>query len=105
MAISNTLVLNTETTLYQAGASASVAILSLFLCNTDTVSHTVTVYVYPNGGSASNTTTILKSITIPASDTFQWSANDKLVLGPSDKVSAVADTTNKVAATINYFVM
>lgn len=105
MAVSNTLILNTETTLYQAGASATVAILGVYFCNFDTVAHTITVYVYPNGGSASDTTTIIKDYNIPAKDSFQWTANDKLVLAPNDKISVVADITSKVSAMVNYFVL
>ena len=50
MAISNVLILATETTLTTAGASNDRAVLSMMLCNTDIVSHTVSLYAYPSGG-------------------------------------------------------
>lgn len=105
MAISNTLLSNSETTLYSAGASDTVALLGVYFCNFDTVSHTVTIYAYPTGGSASDTTTIVKEYNIPAKDSYQWTANDKLVLAPLDKVSALADVASKVSAMVNYFIL
>jgi len=103
--IQNTQLAITETTLYEASASNTVAILGIYFCNLDTVAHTVTIYAYPTGSSATDATTIVKDYSIPAKDSYQWTANDKLVLGPSDKISALADTASMVSAMVNYFIL
>lgn len=105
MAIRNTLMSNTETNLYTAGATDTVAILGIYFCNLDTISHTITLYAYPNGSSASNTTTIIKQLNIPAGDSYQWTTNDKLVLAPLDKLSGLADAASQVSAMVNYFIL
>lgn len=105
MAITNLQLSNSETTIYQAGASITVAILGIYFCNLDTVSHTITVYAYPNGSSAGNSTTIIKELNIPAGDSYQWTANDKLVLAPLDKLSGLCDTASMVSAMVNYFIL
>jgi hypothetical protein len=105
MAVSNIQLGVTETTLHVAGAAETVAILGVYLCNLDTVSHTVTLYAYPDGSSAGDTTTIIKELNIPAKDSYQWTANDKLVLAPLDKISGLADTAAQVSAMVNYFIL
>lgn len=105
MALSNIQLADTETTLYQASASDTVAILGIYFCNLDTVSHTITLYAYPDGSSASNVTTIVKELNIPAGDSYQWTANDKLVLAPLDKLSGLADVASQVSAMVNYFIL
>lgn len=105
MALRNVQLGVAETTLYQASASDTVAILGIYFCNLDTVSHTIRLYAYPNGSSASNTTTIVIDLNIPAKDSYQWTANDKLVLAPLDKLSGLADTASQVSATVNFFIL
>jgi len=105
MAILNTYLADSETTLYQAGSSDTVAILGVHFCNFDTVAHTITLYAYPTGQTAGDLTTIIKTLSIPAGDSYQWTANDKLVLGPNDKLSGLADIASKVSVMVNYFIL
>jgi hypothetical protein len=105
MAIANVQLGVTETTICQSGASETRALLSMLFCNTDSVSHTVTVYAYPTGGSAGATSTVLSELLIPAKETFTWEANNKLILAPSDKVSGICDLASKVSVLSNYMVL
>lgn len=102
MAISNILILDTETTLTTAGASNDRAVLSMMLCNTDTVSHTVSLYAYPSGGSMIDQYCILKNWQIPAGDTLSFSSEDKIILQANAKITAICDTASKVSALVNY---
>lgn len=104
MAISNVQLGTGETTILSPGAFATYAILSLIFCNTDlTASHTITIYAYPSGGSASDSTTIIKSLVIQPGDTFVWSGNEKIIITTSDKISGLADSASKVTVTSNYY--
>ena len=101
MAIANTFILATETTITVAGASDR-AVLSMMLCNTDTVSHTVSIYAYPTGGSMIDQYCILKNWTIPAGDTLSFSSEDKIILQAGAKITAICDTASKISALANY---
>ncbi len=105
MAIFSAQLTAAETTICLAGASETRAVLSIIFCNTDTSDRTITVYAYASGGSAADNTTIIKSFTIPAGDTFIWSANEKFILNTGDKISGLADVTLKVTTTTNYYLL
>lgn len=93
-----------ETTLCQAGAAEKRAVLSITFCNTTAADHTITMYAYATGGSASDSTTMIKTLTISALDSFLWSSENKFIVMNSDKMSAICDATNAVTATVNYYV-
>ena len=104
MAISNTLLQTTETTLLSA--SSETAVLCLVFCNNDTSSRTITVYAYPSTGSGMvNTSTIVNSYTIPTLDTFIWDGNEKFILDTGGKVTATSDVANKVSVATSYKVV
>lgn len=93
-------VLNTsETSIYQAASGKSFAMLSLMFCNTSLVDQNLSVYVYPNGGSATNGNVIIKDLTIGPKDTFVWDCNEKIILSSLDKISAI--TTGSITVTYN----
>lgn len=99
MAISNTQLSTTNTTVYTSTGETLVA--CLFLCNTHTSDVNVSVHVVPSGQSVSDTRMILKQYTIPAGDTltFEW---EKLILDNGDFISGVADVANKVSVTVSH---
>lgn len=100
MAITNVQLGTGETTILSA--AAETAVLSIIFCNTTSSNKTITVYAYASGGSASDTTTIVKNYVIPAYDSFIWSANEKFILDTSGKISGLCDSATSVSATINY---
>lgn len=105
MALSNIQLGSTETTICAAGSSETRAVLTILFCNTDTSTRTITLYAYPSSGSAGDSTTIVKTLSIPALDTYLWTCNEKFILGPSDKISGLSDVASKVTATANYYIM
>lgn len=89
----------TETTILTA--TAETAILSIIFYNSSATVKTVTLYLYPSGGSASATTTIAK-FDISAYNTFSWSGDEKIIVDTGSIVSALADTTASVSVTAVY---
>ena len=104
MPISSVALQTTETTLCQAGVTEKRAVLSITFCNTTTADHTLTMYAYISTGSASDSTTMIKTLTISALDSFLWSSENKFIVMNSDKMSALCDLNNSITATVNYYV-
>jgi len=103
MTIANVQLGTSATDITVAGAGETRAVLAMLLCNTDTTSRVVTIYAIPSGGAASATTTILSALTIPAGDTYIWTANEKFILGAGDKISGLCDVTSKVSSTVTFY--
>ena len=87
------------TTIYTS--SGDSAITSMFFCNTDSSNIDVTVFIVPSGDTLGDEHTIMKALTINATDTFAF-GNERILLGNGDTVQAFATTTNKVSAVISY---
>ena len=100
MAIANLQIGSTNTTLLTA--SAETALLCVLFCNIDSAGHTISLYAYPSGGSAGDTTTIAKNVPIAAYDTWLFTGNEKLLFDTGGVLVAVCDSANKVTATISY---
>ena len=101
MAIINTFLGTSETPITIAGA-VDRAVLTMTICNTDTVSHTFTLYAYPTGGSAVDLYTLYKSFDIPALETLNFTADDKILLQAGARLSGIADVASKIAVMCNY---
>ena len=91
----------TETVIAQGGTTHR-NILSLRLVNTDTVSRVFSLYCYPSGGSASDTTIIKKDYTIQAADDYYFTKDELFRLGNGETLSGLADVAAKITVTINY---
>ena len=100
MSISNVQLGITSTSIVTA--SAATAILAIIFCNTDTVARVISIYAYPSGGSASDTTCILKNLSIAAYDTFIFSGNEKILLDTGGVVAGICDVAAKVTCTPSY---
>jgi hypothetical protein len=103
MAIYNAQLGLTATNLLTVPASTTSAVLSIIFCNTTSSARTVTAYAYPTGGSAGDSTTIAKTVSIPAYDTWIWTGLEKMILDAGGVVSALSDSAASVTATINYY--
>ena len=104
MPITNIQTSTGEKILCQAGASEKRAVLTITFCNTTAVDHTVTMYAYATGGTAGDGTTVFKTLTVPALDTYSWEKNNGYVLMNSDVISAISDAASCITATVNYYV-
>ena len=101
MAIANVFLGTAETVITTAG-SMDRAVLTMTICNTDTVSHTIDLYAYPTGGSATDLYCMYKSFDIPPLETLNFTADDKIILQAGAKISGKADVASKVAVMCNY---
>lgn len=100
MSIANNLVLSTETNLLTVPALTAYANVVLTLCNTTSSDEVVSIYACPAGAASADTNCILKSLTIPAYDTFVFES--KLLLAATDEINAIGLLGSKVTATVSY---
>lgn len=105
MATSNISIGTTTTILSHAETNEKRVIFGMFFCNTGTVEAKITLYLYPSGGSPSDSTMILKQWPIYVGGTLQFEATDKLFLDAGDTLSAISDTADIIKTTISYYVM
>ena len=90
-----------STTLYTAptgtiaGASSQKAILTeIWLCNTDSSSRTVTLYIVENGGSVADDRAIMKAVTIAANTTYRQEC--ATVIESGETIRGLASSANLV---------
>ncbi len=76
-----------------------VTVRMITLCNTDSVSNTVTIYNVPSGGAVGGSTTVASAYTLQAGETQRWSMAD--VLLPGDAIQWLASAASKVTGSIS----
>ena len=98
--ITNTQLASTTTTQVFL-ASGQQAITTMIFCNTDSLTDaTIDVYVVPYGSNASAGTQIMKSLSLPATETFVLDT-ERLILESNDAVYAQASSPNIITATVS----
>jgi hypothetical protein len=97
MAITNTAVLATDTTIYTSTNDTAVSVI--YFCNTSGATRTLDVHAIPSGGSVAASTQIYDQISIAQNDTFIMET-ERLILADSDFISAISDSTG-VTATVS----
>lgn len=90
MAITNTAILASNTTIYSS--SGTNAITTVIICNTGVTDRTLTLYAVPSGGSADATSMIVNTLTVPATETVSFD-QEKMVLANGDSLIAIASGT------------
>lgn len=98
MAISNTAVLASNTTIYTSTNDSAITVL--YLCNTNASARTVDIHFVPSGGSVGVTTQVYDQVTIQPDDTYILDT-EKVVFSNGDFINVVADGTG-VTATVSY---
>jgi hypothetical protein len=98
MAISNTLVAITNTTVYTS--TGNNAITAMIVCNYGATTSNLTLYAIPSGGSAGNNTTIVYQLPIVGGETLSLD-QEKLVLANGDSIVAVASVGSMLSFTIS----
>lgn len=96
MAITNVAVGTSATQIYSS--TGETCVVSAFFCNYSGSTVTFSVYL---GASASNSTLVLKDISLNASDTYIFNT-ERMVLANSEKILAVASSSSAITATISY---
>lgn len=102
MAIKNTLLSSSNQNLIPTIASgASIAVTTIFLCNTSVSAETVDLYVCEPSSSPSSTNIVLSSVSIDPNDTFVFSA-ERMILSAGSTIQSSCSTPSVVAATVSY---
>lgn len=82
-------------------ATGQQAITTMIFCNTSGVTDTaLNVYVVPFGSNATPSTQIMKSVPIPAGETFVLDS-ERLILEDGDAIYAQATVNNLITATVS----
>ncbi len=101
MAITNTAILATDTTIYTS--SGNNAITTVIVCNTSASEINLTMHAVANSGGLVGTTDttnmIVKNLPIPAGDTVSFD-QEKMVLANNDSLVAVGSSSG-LSATVS----
>ena len=102
MAIKNTLLTGSNQNIIPTiAAGASIAVTTVFLCNTSGVAETVDLYVCEPSSSPTSSNIVLSSVQIDPNDTFVFSA-ERMILSTGSTIQASCSTPSVVAATVSY---
>ena len=97
MALKNTEILTTNTTIYSSVGNNAVT--TVIVCNTGATERTLTLHAVPNGGSVSTTNMIVNALAIPGGETISFD-QEKFVLGDGDALVAIGSGTG-LSATVS----
>lgn len=106
MAIVNTTIGSTDTTIYTS--SGNNAITTIIVCNTSAfnpsspAANTSLLYMYavPSGGTAGLANVIVNGLPVPAGETVSFD-QEKMVLANGDFIVAKTDSASNLVATVS----
>jgi hypothetical protein len=102
MAIKNTLLsASNQNIIPTIAASTSIAVTTIFFCNTSASAVTVDLFVCEPAATPSGTNQVLAQVSINAKDTFIFSA-ERMILSTDSTIQASASTPSVIAATVSY---
>ena len=100
--VNNVMITNGDTTVLEASEGIELASVGFYLCNSSTSDEIVTIHLVGDGsGVTSNSTTIVKDLTVKAGDTFQF-GYEKFLLSEFDKLIVTGRDGMKVSATVTF---
>jgi len=85
---------NTAAAAYTVPAATTTVVRHFRCVNKDTAAHTLELWHYASGGSATNATAITETITIPSGGS--WEDDVYLPMNAGDVLAAKADTASKI---------
>jgi hypothetical protein len=100
MAIANAQLIATDKTQVFVSTGEN-AITCLIFCNTSNTDDEVTVWVVPAAVAAGDANMIVKSMPLPAGETFSIDT-ERFILGDSDSIQAQATQDDLITATVSY---
>jgi len=102
MAITNALVGGGgPVSVFQASTGTEAAITCILMCNvSDSLDVLIDVWCVPDGQVETDANKIMKSVLIPATETFVMDT-ERLILGSQDQIYVEADVPNVVAVTVS----
>lgn len=98
MAINNTALTATATSIYTS--SGSSAITTIHLCNYTASTASANIFAVPSGGTAGNSNVLYSNVQITAYNTLII-YQEKFILDNGDKIYANCDASNKITATVS----
>jgi hypothetical protein len=106
MAIENSLIATTNTSLIIVPSNKTYAITSLMVCNyssvaTEAYDSSFSVHVIKSGDTKNNTNMILNNIPLAAQDSFTFSI-EKIILNAGDSIVLTAADNDRLSATLSY---
>ena len=102
--IANTIIANSATDILENpidGTASAYAGVGMFLCNSEASNEIINLYAVPSGQVASTDNVIIKSLTVKAGDTCEFSA-EKFLLNKGESIVASGTNGNLLRATITY---
>lgn len=100
MAITQTQLGATSGAVYTS--SGNSMIITMYVCNTDSVSRTFSLWVVKSGDSADDTTLIYKDVNVPAGDTYVIPSDEKLELANADAIHGIAAAATVLTMTVSH---
>jgi hypothetical protein len=109
MAIEQSIIQTTDTTLLTVPAGKRYAITTILVCNTynpaavDAASNDTEfdLHLVKNGQARSNTNMIVRSLNLPAGETFTFDS-EKIVLEAGDRVIFLGQAPTNLSATVSW---
>ena len=89
----------TAVALYTVAVSTQCVIRTIALANHSVASQTTTVYFVPSGGTADDTTTVIKEIAVPAKTTIVLDGLKGLLLIAGESIYMEASNANDITVT------
>jgi hypothetical protein len=99
MALINTTLTTSAANIY--ASSGNSVVVTVYLCNTDTVARTVSLFAVPAAGTASGSNQIIKDLSIAPSDTYIMNT-ERLVLANGEMLQANCNVNSVITATVSY---
>jgi hypothetical protein len=91
---------NAAETLYTVPASTKTIIKDINCMNNSATAATISIWLVPNGGSASDENCLIKNFNVPAADLLHWSGFQVLATA-GDTIRATAGTADKITVIIS----
>lgn len=85
-------------TLYTCPVNQKVIITKLTFTNTSALAATVTIYIIPNGGAASDTNTISKTRALAPGEAWDSTEAENHILEAGDFIQALASAATSISA-------
>ncbi len=83
------------------GQGKEVSSVQMFFCNTNVSTDIIlNLFIIPPGGSANDSTTILKNFIIPKGDTLEFS-QERFILSTGDRITQVGSSIG-ITQTVSY---
>lgn len=101
MAINNSLIGTSATTVYLSDGQDS-AVTTMFICNNSTTQDVqIDIHIVPSGDSAADENRIIKNLVVIKTDTFVF-GSERILMSDGDEIVMTANIGSIASATISY---